>query len=1066
MRATKNSPRRWGGLVLALLLALGLAPLAAPPVYAQQTQPRTMANLVVFVRLAGDTANDFDCVKDMSGYQQDNWQTIRNAYDGGDTLYPEFDNSFSGYIRTVSQGAVEIKNIFPQEYIRADGSKGVQVLTLSQVTYESGVNGGDEALIDEVVQRLEAAQSDQNDPLYIDPSIKLDNCEAGVLDNLTIVLQGTTFNGKDRSYKANYAGDHTIRGIKVSNYNAIPSVNLIDTTLADGSVQMGGFAGQGVISHEFLHTLGLPDLYRANGSGVPVGRWDVMGQVARIPQYPLGWQRLQLGWLSSQQVMEITQSGTYTLTAVSKEGGYKLFTLHTPLPESSYETICLEYRKRDDNTFERNLYDEGGLLMYRVNQAVADKTNIAGGNYIYVYRPGVTDPEAAADVVPWGSTTENGVCKAALKAGDSYGSLDLSAGFEQKTLYYSGGANSGIVIENVELSGNGDQITFDVRFADYDTNWQPAGAAVQDARLFRLYADEATDRLYMACLQASDGKVVVYCWQQADNSWQPLEDTGVYGKSAAAPVLTACGDLLYLAYVGADDQPCYLTWDGSQWGTPVTIPGGGYSNYLQLASDDTSVYAAYQKSKGADCCMAIVNLKTRAVVESPVTAQDFCNPTLLKNGTKLYLAYARFMGKDPAKIDVYDTATGQWSNAYTYQSSAGKFNLLQSQGECLYALTGGQQAGDTILAVWDGNSWREYPVQSAPQNYLSATMALAGRTVYLAFYDNTAKTVQMLRFSNGKFEPCYTGLNGEYNDFQLADLGLTVYAAGQVANTDTVTVRSQTVTDDTDPVQPEDPAAKLLLRLTPPAPQTAGLQTDGVIHLDGVAHTATPQGEGYTLQLPNTAAQTAVMYYYDKNGIPKGMAVWRLEYPQGRCTATLLTGLQDLISYHGFSIRVQGVSGLRFKSGLDAALRARLLSDGVDGLCMVECGTLSMIGSRQQAGDPFVKGAAGVKCGRAYWTENGQTNDHIFETVAGRHRFTSVLIGVPAEQYDTAVAFRGYVILRAADGQLLTVYGPPVVRSIYTVAKQVMADGDFKPGSSAYIYVQGIIDAVEKGGNQ
>lgn len=62
--------------------------------------------------------------------------------------------------------------------------------------------------------------------------------------------------------------------------------------------------------------------------------------------------------------------------------------------------------------------------------------------------------------------------------------------------------------------------------------------------------------------------------------------------------------------------------------------------------------------------------------------------------------------------------------------------------------------------------------------------------------------------------------------------------------------------------------------------------------------------------------------------------------------------------------------------------------------------------------------------------------------------------------YARDLSFRAYAILEC-DGQTFIVYGPPVSRSVYTVAKQVQAKGEFAPGTGGYNFVQGIIDSVE-----
>ena len=52
--------------------------------------------------------------------------------------------------------------------------------------------------------------------------------------------------------------------------------------------------------------------------------------------------------------------------------------------------------------------------------------------------------------------------------------------------------------------------------------------------------------------------------------------------------------------------------------------------------------------------------------------------------------------------------------------------------------------------------------------------------------------------------------------------------------------------------------------------------------------------------------------------------------------ATEQPGLTDLLTYHGFSIRITGKAGIRFKTGISTDLRAQLLGNGVNGYHLKE----------------------------------------------------------------------------------------------------------------------------------
>ena len=90
--------------------------------------------------------------------------------------------------------------------------------------------------------------------------------------------------------------------------------------------------------------------------------------------------------------------------------------------------------------------------------------------------------------------------------------------------------------------------------------------------------------------------------------------------------------------------------------------------------------------------------------------------------------------------------------------------------------------------------------------------------------------------------------------------------------------------------------------------------------------------------------------------------------------------------------------------------------------------------------------------------------DKVYETVSGRQRFTSVLVGLPVAQYKTEFAFRGYAVLEK-DGEETIVYGPTVWRSIYHLAQQILNLGQYREGSSADLFLKKLIsdaDAVEQ----
>lgn len=251
---------------------------------------------------------------------------------------------------------------------------------------------------------------------------------------------------------------------------------------------------------------------------------------------------------------------------------------------------------------------------------------------------------------------------------------------------------------------------------------------------------------------------------------------------------------------------------------------------------------------------------------------------------------------------------------------------------------------------------------------------------------------------------------------------------------------------------PEEPCGDPKESLTVKMPVPEGY-VEPVVYLDGVPYDVVIQNGSYMLEAPDKNAQTAVAYRYNASGIPEGMYVWTLGYGGGKYTVTPEPELEDLLTFHGFSIRITGKSGIRFKTGISRDLRRALTGTGVNGYTLKEYGTLIMNGTNLGI-YPMVRGGEKISTGIAYGRdENGVMQDKVFETVDGRYRYTSVLVGLPVSRYKTEFAFRGFATLEK-DGKQITLYGPVRAKSIYALAKQLLDMNTYKPGSDAYKFLK------------
>lgn len=237
--------------------------------------------------------------------------------------------------------------------------------------------------------------------------------------------------------------------------------------------------------------------------------------------------------------------------------------------------------------------------------------------------------------------------------------------------------------------------------------------------------------------------------------------------------------------------------------------------------------------------------------------------------------------------------------------------------------------------------------------------------------------------------------------------------------------------------------------------------TDDVVWLDGAPYQGKLKNGQLTVKAADAAAKTAVVYQYNEAGVPVNMYVWTLRYNGVAYKAEPQPDLENLLTYHGFSIRITGKSGIRFKTGISTELRSQLATTGVNGYVLKEYGTLVMNhANRKQY--PMVKGGEKVLEGMSYGVdEKGKLQDVIYETVDGRYRYTSVLVGMPSTQYKIEYAFRGYAVLEK-DNQQIIIYGPAMARSIYSLAQQLLDSGSYSPESSAYQFLQQLINDADQ----
>ena len=131
----------------------------------------------------------------------------------------------------------------------------------------------------------------------------------------------------------------------------------------------GNLDGLGTICHEFGHAMGLPDFYDTD--------YDTNGQGRTLLDYSLmdsgsynndGWtppylnmeERILLGWLQEDAILEFPKNGSYTLESVQNNIGYKIPT------DMEGEYILLECRNKQG--WDKYI-PAAGLIAYHVDKS-------------------------------------------------------------------------------------------------------------------------------------------------------------------------------------------------------------------------------------------------------------------------------------------------------------------------------------------------------------------------------------------------------------------------------------------------------------------------------------------------------------------------------------------------------------------------------------------------------------------------------------------------------------------------------------------------------------------------
>lgn len=987
-------------------------------------------NLVLMVNFSEDGANIFQT--DFSRYQE--------MYTGPES---EPNRSLSKYISTISDGQVTVNTYFPQ----------VVNNVFLPVTIQGSASAYPDASSGEqfVQQVITAAQNTSGLSF---PS-KLDSMRGdGYIDNLTIIVQvdGNNAGGAFGSRKADWGDNQTLlHGWHVGAYNVLPT-----NMLRLGTDYDQGYA---LASHEFLHTLGAPDLYRTAGeAGNPVGRWwDLMAGPNYTASYPLAYTRSELRWM---KIETLKDSGTYTLWPAEGASGNRAYILKTSRSDSEF--FVVEYRKKPEIE-NRQDYDyyipESGLIVYRVNNAVDYHTNKEGNNYIYVFRKDTTDPAKAQEDAS--KATVGGQYRSSL------GSSDLNAHYTSDTIFYSDGSNSGIVIDNVVTKEDG-SVSFDVEFPvlSADSYWLPKGESINGLSSPAITGDTTGNSLYLAGIVNENGKnqLKIYSLGASDSSWKVMQAAADVGRGSQVDILSVAGKV-YVAYTDASGYLCVLQVSAENVQPIYRSQTAIDPPRMELLYEQDILWISY----------AVGNTLELINVWQP---DDGSLPPLTVSGNyisgtkhffydnKWYAVYCDYFAQGTdGNGCIAVLQDGYWQKLYT-MDQLGKASYVDAcvAGGKLYLAAVNNSNATTAMLTYDGQQWDEN-ILTDIQSRDVVRLVVKDRIPYVFWTSGNEKILQAAYLKDDSWQKLASTIGTDIDGFDIFCGDNTLYAVGATTNGIASVKTMKTVEGIPDPpvTEPEVGNGNVVLALP------AGYDSSAKIYIDGVEASSTAWQNDEARRLVaissiaqlGTTAKTAAAYQYNASGIPTGMYVWRLSYNGSYYTATAVPEFENLFSYHGFSVRYTGNTGLRCTFGIDTAKKSQLISgSGLAGYRITEMGTLIMRPDLH-AQYPMVYGSNKLGGGKTYGVINGKFSDKVIRRVNGRDQFANVLTKLPPERYNTSYIFRAYAVMEK-DGSSVVIYGPEMSRSMYTVCKQILNRGDFKPGTSGYKFLKNIVDSVEK----
>jgi M6 family metalloprotease-like protein len=223
-----------------------------------------------------------------------------------------------------------------------------------------------------MVKQMIGQAIDEAEAQGVDWSV-YDNDGDGYVDALNVLHAGQGAEEGNSSYiwshKWNLGNESRYYdGVVIDNYTINPEKQAAGNGANPGMVHIG------VISHEFGHALGLPDLYDTDYTSSGIGTWGLMsggswggnGSSPWFPAHFCAWAKYALGWVTPIIITE----GTLTVDLPNVEENAIIYRMNGTSDGSEY----FLFENRQAIGFDQTIKNTG-LLIWHIDDGVGGNTN-------------------------------------------------------------------------------------------------------------------------------------------------------------------------------------------------------------------------------------------------------------------------------------------------------------------------------------------------------------------------------------------------------------------------------------------------------------------------------------------------------------------------------------------------------------------------------------------------------------------------------------------------------------------------------------------------------------------